>query len=61
MGEDFALHHTQGLQIAGAIQLIMSLADLRVRQAQVEKAHQRGRDGHGQDQPSEFLPELQAI
>jgi hypothetical protein len=61
MSEHLAFHRTQGLQIAGAVQLLAGLAHLSVRQAQVEKADQRGRNGHREDEPSEFLPELQAV
>ena len=61
MREDLALYGAQGLQIAYAVELVTGLAHLRSGETQVEEANQRGRNGHREDEPSEFLPELQAV
>ncbi len=61
VSEDLSLHGTQTLQVARAIELITGLAHLRIGETQVEEANQRGRNGHREDEPSEFLPELEAV
>ncbi len=58
--EHFRKHRAQGLQIAGAIQLLAGHAYILADRAEIEGPGQDGRDQQAGHEDGELLPQLQA-